>query len=90
MASLRGAAGEAHEISSLGTTPGSDTGRRSEKNTDFDEKNGGVVFEASIAEDQLPTYRDHADAEETEAIFITLLTRTTFSRIQFTSRTIRP
>ena len=70
MASHRGAI-EAHngqEISSLGTTSGSDAGRLSEKKGDFDEKNGEVVFESSVAEDQLPPYRDHSDAEETEAI----------------------
>jgi hypothetical protein len=68
MAPLRGYAGEAQEISSLGTASGFDAGRRPEKNSDFDEKNGDVVLEAPVAEDQLPPYRDHPDAEEAEAI----------------------
>jgi hypothetical protein len=78
MASHRGAsaiqaiqaiqAHEGQEISSLGTTSGSDAGRLSEKKEDFDEKNGEVVFESSMAEDHLPPYRDHSDVEETEAI----------------------
>jgi hypothetical protein len=72
MASHRGAAAIAaykgQEISSLGSTSGSDAGRLSEKKEGFDEKNGDVVFESSMAEDQLPPYRDLRDSEETEAI----------------------
>ncbi len=72
MASHRGASAieayEGQEISSLGTTSGSNAGRLSEKKEGFDEKNGEVMFESSMAEDQLPPYRDHPDAEETEAI----------------------
>jgi hypothetical protein len=72
MASHRGVSAiethEGQEISSLGTTSGSDAGRLSEKNEGFNEKNGEVVFESSMAEDQLPPYRNHPDAEETEAI----------------------
>jgi len=68
MASLRGSAGDAQEISSFGTTSGSDAGRLSEKKDPYNEKKGDVVFEAPVAEDQLPPYKDHPDAEETEAI----------------------
>lgn len=68
MASRRGASAiethEGQEISSLGTTSGSDAGRLPDKKEDFDEKNGEVVFESSV----LPPYRDHSDTEETEAI----------------------
>jgi hypothetical protein len=67
MASHRGLTGEVNEISSLGTTSSSDGKKRSEKNEEFDEKNREVVFEAPVGED-LPPYRDHPDAEETEAI----------------------
>jgi len=68
MASLRGSAGDAQEISSFGTTSGSDAGRLSEKKDHYDEKSGDMVLESPITEDQLPPYKDHPDAEETEAI----------------------
>jgi hypothetical protein len=68
VASLRETAGKVPEISSLGRTSGSDADKFSEKNEDFDEKKGDVIFESPIAEYQRPSYGNHPDAKETEAI----------------------